>query len=209
MNPKNFKKIYDATFSEEGYLMATSNQYLELADLGYVELNPNINNGLIGATKKIAVRVTKLGKEVFEKTFDGNEEIPYTSDVDSNESEVKSNPKKRSNDMSQFPLESVEFIPAVSRRSVERGSKYPFDIMEVNQRFYVDGADAVKKIQSAMGNANKKYSTPVVDEEGNVVTKLGRKGDLIPVREQIREFTCRAVRDEAGAVIGAHVYRSL
>ena len=191
-------QIAEATKSD-GYMFTSTFEHGELLKLGYVRVDLALTNGELGFKKKIATAITGQGSALLTKVATVSRK-PYTRAGYSNKS-------KKERIMSQFPLESVEEIPAVDRRLSERVSKYPFEYMDVNQRFYVDGVDAVKKIQSAMGNANRKYSEDSLDENGNVIMKRGRKGDLIPERKQLRKFSCRSVRDEDGNVIGAHVYR--
>lgn len=191
MNTELLEHLYKIRNDDPCYGFTSKKEHGELLEAGYVEVDPDCHNGKNGFARKIATHITETGVKYFEKEFGIVEEI---SDIETVEKKVtKIKPKEKSK--MSFEIKTASHIPPVIRKYSPRESKYPFDQLEVNQYFEVEGDDVVRKIQSAMAAANKRWS-----EETNEM-KVGRKGGEVPVRKPIRKFVCRATET------GAAVYR--
>lgn len=69
--------------------------------------------------------------------------------------------------------DSVPMPDAHKKRGGKRGSKYPFEKLEVGQSFHVpkskDMPNPVSALASSLTGARRRYETPVKDAEGNQV----------------------------------------
>ena len=79
---------------------------------------------------------------------------------------------------SQFPISADVPVPIkIKRESGPRISKYPFDLLEINQSFHVSVSDECpepwKTVASNVGAANRRYEEP--DPSGEKVTVKHRK----------------------------------
>ena len=205
---KNLYDIYTSPDRDKDvvvdYLYLSKKEYSELLEAGHVEVNPDMHNGGKGFMKKLATRITAEGKTFFEKTFGNVEEKSDIRTV--NETDNILNPTVKENAMPEVNFEFA-VIPAVTRKSTARGSKYPFDLMPEPQGencayFTVTGKDEIKKVQSALGNANRKWSEPT-----GAIKISPRTGKEVPVMRPIRKFTCRLHTE--GDVITAYIFREM
>lgn len=97
--------------------------------------------------------------------------------------------------VSQFKVLSGGFV----RPKIKRGggfgkgapAKYPFDTLEVGQFFFVANSatsshNAVKTMNSAVGSANQRFAVDVVDENGNIKTKVVTRAKRGPDNKSIK-----------------------
>ena len=204
MNMNILKELYNTRDQEPYYLFVGKKDYEPLIQAGYVQVDPEFNNGKNGFMRKCATQLTATGLSFCEKEFGNPNDIPHITKVDETIEETVTTKKGAS---MSFEIKTSVGVPTISRKGVGRVSKYPFDQLpepsvdangvEQYSYFEIEGADAVKKIQSAMAVANKRFS----EETGE--TKVTRKGNTVPIRRQIRQFICRAAEG------GARVYRVL
>jgi len=80
--------------------------------------------------------------------------------------------------MSQFPISADVPVPVkIKRESSPKTSKYPFDLLEINQSFHVPVSDECpepwKTVASNVGAANRRYEEP--DPSGEIVATTRRK----------------------------------
>lgn len=103
-----------------------------------------------------------------------------------------------------FSLDDDVPMPVVSA-SRGRTETYPFDLMNVNQSFFVanseDKKDAYKSLGSTVSGANQRYAVP--DESG--ATKQNRKGETVPVMVFTRRFVIKRVTENG--IDGARIWR--
>ena len=185
------------------YEYLSKREYFDLLEAGYVEIDPAVHNGGRGFMRKVAVRITEEGIN-FLKKFGDVEEKNDIETVNQNDRILK--PTIKENNMSEVNFEFAP-IPATVRKSSARGSKYPFDAMPEPQGdncayFTVSGEDEIKKVQSALGNANRRLSEPTGE------TKISRRtGKEVPVMRQIRKFTSR--RHTEDGVTTLYIFREM
>lgn len=206
MNTVILKSLYDVRNADDCFLYTSKKEHTALLEAGYVEVDPECHNGMNGFMRKIATHITEAGVSFIEKEFGIVEEKTHIDSVESDTNEIeKKNPKEKSK--MTFEIKRGG-IPAVTRKAGVRESKYPFAELPAPEGddyayFTVEGADAVKKIQSAMNNANHKFSEPT----GEMYESKRTEGKMLEERKPIRKFICRAVKNEAGEVVSANVYR--
>jgi len=107
-----------------------------------------------------------------------------------------------------FVLKSAP-IPTTTRKAgAGRKSKYPFATMEVGQYFFVPDSekcqDPTKSLTSIVAATNRKYAFEIA------VTRVNRKGNVVPVLEYSRKFVVRPYHEtdsEGNIVNGAGVWR--
>lgn len=168
-----------------------------MAKDGLAEGNPNITNGDGG----IACRATQKGIECVAANTAVNTQAEA--------------PKTKGNTKMSFEIEDVA-LPASKRGGATRSSKYPFDVLEVGQSFFVANTekhpDMVKSMASAVTNAMKKYDVADIDEATGVqktkiitVPKTGEKR-TINAMKHTRIFGIRP--DTKDGVAGARIGRT-
>ncbi len=105
-----------------------------------------------------------------------------------------------------FAIESGVSIPAPIGRG-RSGSKYPFDLLEVGQSFFVPDSteqpDAAASLASTVSGATQRFATDHATETKTV------KGKTVPKKVYSRKFALRkveAAKDPSG-MNGARVWR--
>lgn len=191
------EKIIEATKGTEGLLYVDEKAVAALVSAGLVEINPDMRDG----ADNVAARATSAAMEPQPMTTPAT--VTNTAP-------------------SSFTIASVP-IPA-AKRGGRTGGKYPFDLLEVGQSFFVpdpkkaDGTPELDKdgnpvrmakaLASTVTSANERYAEEIPGE-----TRTNRKGKVVPATKQIREFTIRSVEDGAAwgstGVKGAAIFRTL
>ena len=195
------------------FAMVKQEDVAHLLEAGLVEVNPAIadEDGRIAC--RVKPEVTQM-EEVAQVAETVHNEITETADQ-------PAEPAKKGTKMS-FIIAAVE-LPEVSRagRGPKGGeSRYPFAELQVGQSFFVPNEEgkvdkdgnpitAVKSMGSTVAGARARYSHECPTGE----TRTNRKGDVVPVMIQDRDFAVRAVADGAPwgqpGVAGAGIWRTL
>jgi hypothetical protein len=154
-----------AEFGENG-TFAKAEQIGGLVDAGHAEV------GAVNAEGLFPVRITFAGLQALNA---GSKPAPSP----------------------EFKIESDIPLPKVSvgRKANSTGWAYPFPALAVGQSFVIRNVnpEQVKKLKGAVGNANRRFSVPKLDEAGNPVTKVSKKGKENPVTVQTCNFVGREV----------------
>jgi hypothetical protein len=192
-----------------GYVFAEAFDMTYLLENELAECNDAIHNPV--NAEEVATRATQKGIEYVAANcvVTANCTIPTASA----ETKVEEPKPERKSNMS-FEIENVA-LPVSKRGGATRSSKYPFEILEVGQSFFVANTekhpDMVKSMASAVTNAMKKYDVPDLDEngvqktKGITVPKTGEKR-TIPATKHTRIFGIRP--DTKDGVAGARIGRT-
>lgn len=164
-------------------IFTSKKEHKELAELGYVMVDGTCHDGGLGFLRKYATKITEAGIIFFEKEF-GNVFNNY--DIEP----VKTTIIEKGANMTETQFEFEALVKSTRNRST-RTSIYPFDAMpEPNAEglcatWYSEvGADVVKKIQSAIGATNRKWS-----EDTGEVKISAKTGKEIPVLRPVRKYS--------------------
>lgn len=162
-----------------------------LAEAGLIELNAQMVDG-----DKIAARTTEKGLDAYQN----GDNVEPANEATTNEG---------NNTMSQFEIETAP-LPARKRGSNAK-SIYPFDALEVGQRFFVPATEEMpnpgKSLASTVSSASKRYAT----ENGTRTINRRNKetGELEPVEVKAYTYSRKfsVVAGEKDGVKGAFVGR--
>jgi hypothetical protein len=187
-NAITLAKIADAT-QTTGFLYTPATIHAPLIAEGLAEVNPEMTR----EDGWIATRATEKGMQKVNET---NSNAAAPADTASNVAPVA--PAATPAAKPVFQIAKGIAVPAIQRGGgrVTGHTIYPFDSMDVNDSFFVpnseDKPNAAKSLASTVSSANARYSEEVKDENGNVKTRVNRKGATVPETRQIREFAIRA-----------------
>lgn len=172
--------------------LATAN---DLAEKGLVEINTAMQN----ANGEIATRATQQGIDSLTAGQHIDPQTPKETPV----SEVQTAPVAAK---AGFAIATVA-MPSAGVGRGNRGTKYPFDALELNQSFFCPGVES-KTIASTVSSANDRFSEVI---EGQ--TRVNRKGKTVAETKPVRSFVVRSVADGAPwghpGVKGSAVFRTL
>jgi len=192
--------IANATLSEIGFLHVSEKDAKGLVALGLVEQNPE----LLDADGNIATRATPAGIEASGANQEQGElqvEEPAENPPETAPVAAQAMPTGKP----AFDIESNIARPE-RKRSGNGRNLYPFDVLEVNQSFFIPPTEKHpepwKSLQSTVSSASARYAVAV---EGQ--TKLNRKGVEVPVMKHTRKFSI--YEDVKDGVRGARVFRDL
>jgi hypothetical protein len=167
------------------FIFTSKKEHKELAELGYVMVDGTYHDTGVGFMRKYATKITEAGMMFLEKEL-GN--VVENNDIESVESITINKEKGAIMSETQFTFEP---LVKATRNSSTRTSSYPFDAMPEPREdgqcatWYSEvGEDVVKKIQSAVGATNRKYSEPT--GEVKISTKTGKE---IPVLRPVRKYS--------------------
>lgn len=175
--------------SEPWYLFVSEASVKTYVKQGLVQVDPSIQN----EDFHIAAGLTQAGIDF----VNSNNNIVATS--------ATSTPKE-SKTMSTFEIVSDAPIPTSKRGAGLSGRKckYPFELLEVGQMFFVPATEKqpepAKSMVGVVSGANKRYAVP------GESTKINRKGEEVPVLVYTKRFVLRPYTNAAG-VAGAGVWR--
>lgn len=201
-----------AATQEGSYIFAEAFDMGYLIENGLVECNETIRNPV--NEEEVATRATQAGVEYVKNIV--------LAEIKSNEiasgfaeANTKAEaPKPERNTKMSFEIENVA-LPASKRGGATRSSKYPFEVLEVDQSFFVPNTekhpDMVKSMASAVTNAMKKYDVPDFNEDGTQKTKeitvpKTKEKRTIPATKHVRVFGIRP--DTKDGVAGARIGRT-
>lgn len=200
---KKLATIIEATQSEAGMVYMSEKSIKVLLDGEYVECNTQMQD----AQGNVATRATQKGIDAMSET-----KTPETATA--------------ATPAPTFAIETgVEMITPTRNRSGGGGSIYPFDQLEAPvtdeagnttySSFFVPATaereDPAKSMASTVSTASKRYAT----EDGTRPMNRRNKetGELEEVQvtnyAYSRKFVARRVKDEAGNITGARVFRTL
>jgi len=104
-----------------------------------------------------------------------------------------------------YTIESDMPLSAVKRKG-RKGSKFPFDLMEIGDSFFVPNTvtmpNAAKSMASTVSVAIKRYST--IDPSGK--TRINKAGKTVPLTVPTKLFTVRSVEEKG--IKGARIWRT-
>ena len=179
------------------FIFTPKKEHKELAELGYVMVDGTYHDKGVGFMRKYATKITEAGITFLEKRF---ENVVGNGDIEAVEIESTIIEEKRSNTMSETQF-TFEPVIKATRTVGSRTSNYPFDAMPEPREdgacatWYSEvGEDVVKKIQSAVGAINRKWSEET--GETKISTKLGKE---IPVLRHVRNYSVSVKRVPADA----------
>lgn len=179
-----------ATQGEPGFVFMTPKNVAVLVDAGYVECNGELTDPT--DPKKVAVRATQSG-------------LAYHPSNDTPSATQES----MTMDNASFEIETAP-LPARKRGS-NKASIYPFDLLEVGQRFFVpateDRPNPAKALASTVSSASKRYAT----ENGTRMVNRRNKetGEMEQVAVKAYNYSRKfsVVAGEKDGVQGAFVGR--
>jgi hypothetical protein len=100
-----------------------------------------------------------------------------------------------------FVVETGVVLPAIKRGGIKE-SVYPFNVMEVNQSFFIPASaehpNPAKTLASTVASATRRHA--IVDTSGKL--RKNKKGEDVPATINTKVFTIRAVEG------GARVWRT-
>ncbi len=207
-------QVVEATQDPERGFMYASGEFVLLNEgHGFIEVNQDPTT--IRADGAVMVRATPAGIAFVQAEQNSEKGVAQTENVAVESvstvheqqaapqtNQVSKEPKKMT-----FAVETVE-IPAV-KRGRGAATKYPFDLLEVGQSFFVPNSasekgNAAKSVASSVAAANKRYSQEIAGQ-----TRVNRKGKTVPATEQIRLFETRSVeKDPVHGEAGVRVVRT-
>lgn len=98
-------------------------------------------------------------------------------------------------------FEIDDYAPTVpaKKRGGKRGSKYPFESLEVGKSFHVpiskDMPNPVSALASSLTGARRKFATPVLDNEGKPVM------EAVKVKTYAKDATGKRIKDASGKFV--------
>lgn len=100
-----------------------------------------------------------------------------------------------------FEIETVPMPDAPKKRSGKRGSKYPFEKLEVGQSFHVpktkDMPNPVSALASSLTGARRKFTTPELDASGKPVM------ETVTVKTYAHDKDGKRIKDASGKFVVA------
>lgn len=171
------------------FLYLPASETKPLVKKGHVELNPEMKQGELTAT-----RITEAGRA-------------FLNSLNETPGNVAAPVKAPTMSKPVFTIETAP-MPAVKRSGgAGRPSKYPFDALQVGQMFFVpcteEQPEPAKSLGSVVTSANRRYAIETAE------TKTNRKGETVAKLEYQRKFTVRPFAKEIDGEIvhGAGVWR--
>lgn len=174
----------------DGFLYLKRNDFGGLVNEGLAEVNEEMRDG-----NKIATRITQAGIDWLD-SFETSETETTTT-----KAETKAETKKGSN--MSFQIASVPMPSSKPRGRAAGASKYPFDLLEVGQMFFVPATEEKpepwRSMASIVSDANRRNAI-----EGET-TRINRKGREVPKLVYTKRFVLRQF--EMDGVQGAGIWR--
>lgn len=180
--------------NDGGFMYTSAEIHNPLIDAGLVE----VNTALVNETGEMATRATVKAITAAQEADSTGEKL---------EEVAKPDPVAKPS----FTLETGVAIPVIAKGGAIRKSAYPFEHMDAGHSFFVaataDKPEPAKMLASTVSGATRKFAVEKKHPEtGETLMRINRKKNSVPVLENTKEFTIRAV--EENNVKGARIWRT-